>query len=279
MSVQASPRRVAPAARMFVASAAVFVAAAGLSLFLLSEKTSLYFAWTIKPPVTAAFLGGGYLAVTTALALALREQDWARIRIGVWVVGTGLTSILIATLLHLDKFHLNSPVWTAQAWAWTWLALYIVLIPGLIAALWLQRRETGEEAPPRAALDTWLRLGMALLALVMLVVGLALFTRPDLAASLWPWPLTPLTARMIGAFYIGFAVSLVVAAKENDYTRTYVAAAAYIVFAILQGVTFMRYPAVSWMEPAGLLLAGVLAALLVIGVTSLRGHLIHNQKS
>lgn len=264
---------------MFVAAAAVFVAAAGLSLFLLSEKTSLYFAWTIKPPVTAAFLGGGYLAITTALALALREQDWARIRIGVWVVGTGLTSILIATLLHLDKFHLNSPVWTAQAWAWTWLVLYIVLIPGLIAALWLQRRETGEESPPRAALDTWLRLGMALLALVMLVVGLALFARPDLAASLWPWPLTPLTARMIGAFYIGFAVSLVVAAKENDYTRTYVAAAAYIVFAILQGVTFMRYPAVSWMEPAGLLLAGVLAALLVIGVTSLRGHLIHNQKS
>lgn len=33
---------------------------AGVQLFVFSERTDEYFAWTIQPPVGAALLGAGY---------------------------------------------------------------------------------------------------------------------------------------------------------------------------------------------------------------------------
>lgn len=254
-------------------AAVLFVAAAGVSLYFLGNQTHLYFAWTIKPPVTAAFIGAGYLATTTALALALRESEWARVRVGVWVVATGLVSILIATLLHLDKFHLKSIVWSARAWAWTWLFLYIVLVPGLLVALWAQRRQPQAEPPRQALLPVWLRVGQLGLGALMLAIGAALFLAPASADYLWPWPLTPLTARMVGSFYLAFGVSLFAAARENDYARIRVASFAYVVFAVLQLVTALRYPVVDWRTLPGLLLAAVLLALFAIGSIGVRGAL------
>lgn len=258
--------------RLFMQAAAVFVASAGASLFFLSESTHLYFAWTIKPPVTAAFLGGGYLAVTTALVFALRQKDWEQVRVGVWVVATGLVSILAATLLHLDKFHLNNAVWTAAFWAWSWLFLYIILVPGLILALWSQRHRKQAVTPALATLPTWLRLSHGLLGVLMLAMGAALFTLPDMAEQLWPWRLTPLTARMVGSFYLAFGVSLLAAARENDYARIHVASFAYVAFAVLEVICVVRYLAVNWYEPQGQLLALVLVALIVLGVAGIQGY-------
>ena len=262
-------------------AALVFVSAAGLSLYLLSEQTSLYFAWTIKPPITAAFLGGGYLAVATALGLGLRESDWAPVRVGVWVVATGLISILIATLLHLDKFHLHSAIWTARVWAWSWLFLYVALVPGLIAVLWAQRRQPEMEYVPGAGLatvlptglPTGLRVGQWVLGGMMAVMGLALFVVPESATLLWPWPLTPLTARMVGSFYLAFGVSLFAAARENDYARIRVSSLACVVFAALQFITVMRYPVVDWSAHPGQLLVAMLLALLAMGIIGVRGDL------
>lgn len=254
-------------------AAFIFVAAAGLSLFLLSEQTSHFFAWTIQPPITAAFLGGGYLAVTTALGLALREANWASVRVGVWVVATGLVSILIASLLHLDKFHLHSPIWTAQAWAWSWLTLYVALVPGLMAALWAQWRQPATTPGPGPALPLGLRLGQWTLGGLMVVMGAALFVAPASAEQLWPWLLTPLTARMVGSFYLAIGVSLFAAARENDYARIRVASFAYLVFALLELITVLRYPLVDgWTRPA-LLLAAVLIALFLLGLIGIHGSL------
>lgn len=167
-------------------AAFIFVAAAGVSLSLLSERTSEFFAWTIKPPVTAAFLGCGYLAVATALGLGLREAHWAAVRVGVWVVATGLVSILIATLLHLDKFHLHSPIWTAKARSWLFLFLYVALVPGLIAALWTQWRQPAAAPGPGTALPPGLRLAQWVLGGLMAVMGAVLFVAPGSAEQLWP---------------------------------------------------------------------------------------------
>lgn len=262
---------VTPSARLFMGAAFVFVLAAGLSLFVLSEQTSAFFAWTIKPPLTAAFLGCGYLAVATALGLGLRESDWAPVRVGVWVVATGLVSILIATLLHLDKFHLSSPVWTARMWAWSWLFLYVALVPGLLVTLWMQWRQPAATPTPRTALPASLRVAQCLVGGLMAVMGAALFLAPGSAEQLWPWPLTPLTARMVGSFYLAFGVSLFAAARENDYVRIRVASFAYVVFAVLQLVTALRYPGADWLAFPGLLLGTMLLALFVIGSAGVRG--------
>ncbi|MER2516052.1 MAG: hypothetical protein ABTR92_06560 [Candidatus Accumulibacter phosphatis] len=258
------------AARLFMRAAFVFVTAAGVSLFLLSEQTSAYFAWTIKPPITASFLGCGYLGVATALGLGLRESDWGAVRVGIWVVATGLISILIATLLHLDKFHLHSPLWTARVWAWSWLLLYVALVPGLFAALWTQWRQAATRPPSGMALAAGLRLGQRLLGGMMVLMGAALFLAPGSAEQLWPWSLSPLTARMVGSFYLAIGVSLFAAAHENNYARIRVANFAYLVFALLQLLTALRYPVVDWRTVPGLLLAAVIFALLTIGSIGVR---------
>jgi len=263
---------VSRAVRLFMQAAAIFVASAGASLFFLSESTHLYFAWTIKSPVTAAFLGGGYLAVTTALVFALREHDWARVRVGVSVVATGLLSILATTLLHLDKFHLQNAVWSAEFWAWSWLFLYIILVPGLIMALWSQRQQTAAATAPHAKLPAWMRINLGLLGVLMLAMGALMFAIPGTAEQLWPWPLTPLTARMIGSFYLAFGVSLLAAVRENDYARIHVASFAYVAFAVLQAITLVRYQPVNWLEFPGQLLAAMLLALLALGAAGVYGY-------
>lgn len=94
--------------RLMLLAAGVLVFLAGFQLFILTEQTNLYFAWTIQPPLTAAFLGAGYWASFLLEIFAAREKVWAKARIAVPAVFTFTTLTLVATLLHLDRFHFNS---------------------------------------------------------------------------------------------------------------------------------------------------------------------------
>ena len=59
---------------------------------------------------------------------------------------------LIATLIHLDLFHLDSNGFAAQLAAWVWLAVYVVEPPVLTWAFVAQLRAPGRgPAPPRPA--------------------------------------------------------------------------------------------------------------------------------
>lgn len=107
----------------------------------------------------------------------------------------------------------------------------------------------------------------------MLILGAVLYIEPTSAQTLWPWPLTPLTARMVGSFYMAFGVSLLLAAHHNDYARMFVASGAYIVSVLLHAINVVRYPVINWQEPAGILFDTVLLALLVVGAVGVRGFL------
>lgn len=53
---------------------------AGIQLFIFSEQTDIYFAWTIQSSLTAATLGGFYFGTMTFGFLSARETNWARVR-------------------------------------------------------------------------------------------------------------------------------------------------------------------------------------------------------
>jgi hypothetical protein len=74
---------------LLAAGALVFLA--GFQLFILTGQTDLYFAWTIQPPLTAAFLGAGYFPSFLLEVLAAREREWARTRIAVPAIFTFTT--------------------------------------------------------------------------------------------------------------------------------------------------------------------------------------------
>ncbi len=216
----------------------------GISLFLLSEKTDLYFSWTINPPITASFLGAGYLASFLLEFLSARERIWARARLavpGVWAF-TLLT--LVVTLLHYDRFHFDSQYFITIAGTWVWLIIYIT-VPIAMGILWfIQVQQPGSDPQSAVPLSGWVRTTLNLQGGFLLLLGFAMLVFPEMVIPHWPWTLSALTARAIGAWAVGIGIIALHASRENDWQRLYPMMISYTLFAILQLVNLIRYPAV-----------------------------------
>lgn len=96
--------------RRMLWAAAGLVLVQGSILLAAHNDTSRYFSWTIAVPVTADFLGAGYLSAAVLEAAAARQGSWQRARIAVPGVLAFTTLTLAVTLVHLDKFHLGAAV-------------------------------------------------------------------------------------------------------------------------------------------------------------------------
>lgn len=221
--------------------ASFLVLSVGLSLYLLSQKTDTYFSWTINPPLTAAFLGAGYLASFLTELLAARESIWARARIAVpgVLVFTILTSIV--TFIHLDKFHLDSPIFITLAGTWVWLLIYIT-VPIALAILWaIQIRQLGTDPSRAATLPAWMLIILIVQGVIMLLFGIAMLLIPETTIPLWPWKLSTLTSRAIGAWGVGIGVIVLHASWENDWERLWPMFTGYLVYGGLQTINLLRY--------------------------------------
>ena len=213
--------------RWFFRLSAVLAAIAGGLLIFGADDTDELFSWTIEPPLTAAFMGAAYWAAMVLLAWAAVQRSWVRARTALPAVFTIALLLLIATVLHLDRFH-------HDLFGRFWEAVYVIVVPLLVFLTWSQVRSVGPDPPRTRPLAGWLRVTLCLQALVMFGLGAALFAAPVDAASLWAWPLTPLTGRAVGAFLIGFAVAAAFAALENDLERLHGAALAYAALGALE---------------------------------------------
>jgi hypothetical protein len=180
----------------------VLAAANGVFLYFAPGRADTDYAWAIKPPVSAAFIGAGFLAGTLATALALRAARWRTFALlppALWVLAT---SLLGATIIHNDRFKWDYPP------TWVWALVYAgvpIAIPVLVA---LQRRTAEPVAPPDPALRA-LRVVSGIVGALLLIGAAALYLAPvDLGAH-WPWTLTPLLARAVASWYALFGVLLV----------------------------------------------------------------------
>ena len=238
-----SLKKTIPGMRLLLYVASFLVLSVGISLFFLSEKTDVYFSWTINPPLTAAFLGAGYLASFLLEFLSARERIWARTRPavpGVWAF-TFLT--LIITLIHLERFHFDSPLFITKAGTWVWLGVY-VSVPIAMGILWVnQIRQPGDEPTRKNPLPTWLQATLFLQGAMMILVGSAMLLLPEMMIPIWPWKLSVLTSQAIGAWGVGIGILAVQTSWENEWQRLYPFMISYALYGILQLVNLMRYPA------------------------------------
>jgi hypothetical protein len=219
-------------------------------LFVLAGATDRYFAWTIKPPATAAFLGAAYAAGCALELLAFRRRTWAALRIPFLTILVFTLITLIASVLHLDRFHFGSALPMARNAAYVWLVIYIVVPLAMSVVLVIQERRPVEPID-RVTVPTGLRVALLVQGVLMFVVGMTLFLLPATAGALWPWMLTPLTARIVGAWLIAFGVGVSLAGIEGDLARVDIAAWAYGLLAVLELVVIARFPStVRWSHPA-----------------------------
>jgi hypothetical protein len=235
-------RLLGPGMRRLLFVAGLLVFAAGVQLFVFTERTATYFAWTIEPPITAAFLGASYWASVALEWTAARERVWARARIAAPAVFVFTTLTLIATVMHLDRFHLGTEfALSTRLVTWAWIAIYAVVPPLLVVLMAVQGRISGADSPRTARLPRWLRSLLVLEALLLGAVGVAMFVNPEGNFTLWPWALTPLTARAIAAWLIGIAIAAAHSAFENDFRRVHPAAVSYVLLGLLHSVAVARY--------------------------------------
>ena len=254
---------------LLVASVLVFII--GIPLFLLSGQTDRYFAWTISLPLTAAFLGAGYWSSFFIEFVASRERSWANSRVAVPAVFVFTVLTLVATLIHLDLFHLGGRFAViTQIGTWTWMAVY-VSVPILLALLWaVQVRLPGGDPPGHAPMSGGIRVAIYLLAAGMLVVGVALFVVPLGAGVLWPWELTPLTGRAVGAWLIGLGVAAADMAWESDWRRVLPVSAMFAVFGALELVVLLRFLGdVDWSVARAWIYLLFLLSMLAVGLYGL----------
>lgn len=215
---------------------------AGVQLFILSAQTDTYFAWTIPLPLTAAFMGAGYWAALAHAFVILSNPSWEGARVSTPAAFTATTLLLIATLLHLDQFHLDSPALITRFVTWVWILVYVVTPPIFLYFLVRQFRRAGNEGATKTPLPGWVRSVFYILAAFGIIFGLGLFFLPDIFMPFWPWNLAPLASRAVGTWLATFGVAAATLAWVNDRVGGKGALASLAAFCILQFVVLLRYP-------------------------------------
>ena len=172
-----------------------FLVVAWVILYLFPGHTARLWSWAIPVEMTSmvlasAYLGGAYFFVRVA-----RERQWHHTGAGFLAVTTFAGLLGVATLLHWDKFlhhHVSF---------WLWAGLYFTT-PFLVVGAWLANRRY---AVAPVAGDVLLRpverVVIAVVGLVALGQGVVMFVAPTAVIDLWPWPLTPLTCRVVAAVF------------------------------------------------------------------------------
>jgi hypothetical protein len=273
-------REVLPAWRPLIAAFLTLTLLSTISLYVLAARTDHYFAWTINPPLSAAFLGGGYAAGFVLIVLTMRERVWARARVAYATVCVFVWVTLLATVLHLDRFHFDVDDAWPRFLAWLSVDEYEVVPPWMTVLLRAQRRAPGGDPDVTQPMPRGLAVALAVQAVVLTAVGVGLVIVPARVLDLWPWTLTPLTARAIGAWCVALGFAAGLAVHETDLSRLRAAAVTYVVFGLLQAGAIVRYrDDVDWDRAAAWLYLAALAAITASGAYGWQRSLRTRQQS
>lgn len=261
-------RRQSRGLRWLLLVSGMLVFLAGIQLFVFAERTDEYFAWTIQPPVSAAFLGAGYFAAMAMEWVAVRARAWVSARLVAVTILVFASLTMAVTLAHLDRFHFGGPTPGTVAVTWTWMLIYGAVPPLMAVCLLVQRRMPGSDPPRVARLPAWFRTVFGLHAVLMLAVGVPLLLAPvATGAAVWPWELTPLTGRAVSAWLIGMGFAGVVALWEDDWARLHPVAVSFVLLSVLQVVALLRYAdMLDWARLRSWLYALYLSDMLLLGL-------------
>ena len=198
-----------PELRLTLLGFAALALTAGGLLVIGAEDTDDWFSWTIQPPLTAAALGAFYWGALVLFVSGSRARGWLEVRPIAYPVLFIAVVLLVVTLIHLDKFHMD------RLFGIFWLCAYIVAPLLLLYAI--ARQRAADPGPVGPSLPPLLRALLAVEGIVMLGVGALMLLAPDSAADIWPWTLTPLTSRALGTFILAVALVALIVVRDDRF--------------------------------------------------------------
>ncbi len=182
-------------------------------------------------PLNARFIASLYGCIGLTLLVAQLARSHAEIRILVAGIFVATSLILVITLARLALFPDE-----VRTFPVLWVGFYI-LDPVLTAlTLWRfgWREPTSKGSNPAAAV--WI--GAAVLLGALGVFGLF---APSLSATVWPWTITQPQSQLYSAFFIAFAASSLLAAREPAWPAVRLLALALLLLALLALVSSLLH--------------------------------------
>jgi hypothetical protein len=174
---------------------APFLLVAFVLLYFFPGDTKQLFAWTIRPTMTPMVLASAYLGGAYFFLRVPQAPRWNALKTGFLSVTLFATLLGIATIIHWDKFNHGHVAF------WLWAGLYFTA-PFLVFGAWLANRRFAAPAsadePRLGSVGRWV---VGLIGLLALIQGIVMFVVPAQFIPIWPWTLTPLTCRVMGAIF------------------------------------------------------------------------------
>lgn len=188
--------KILPETRWVAALVIPFLVVAFVILFFFPGQTESLIAWKIQPSMSAMMLAAAYAGGIVFFTGVLRLKNWHKIKVGFLPVLSFASLLGIATILHWDKFNAGHISFFA------WAGLYFTT-PFIVLTVWLRNRnqDTGKSEDHDIIIPSIVRIIIGFMGAITLVISLFLFVQPETMIGLWPWALTPLTARVMGAMF------------------------------------------------------------------------------
>lgn len=207
--------RILPFTRVLAAVVTAILVTAWVVLYLWPEQTDRRFAWTVEPTMTPMLMGAGYGSAAVFWTRVMAGRRWHAVGLGFLATTVFTWMLLVATLLHWDKFHHGTGVF--HLWLW----VYIVT-PVVVPAVWVwnRRRDPGVPDPGDPRIPAPVVAALYVSGVAMLAIAAWLFVFPSSAIAVWPWSLTPLTARTVAAFVALPGVSWLAIATDGRWSAT-----------------------------------------------------------
>jgi len=192
----------------------LFGVGAVMAIGLSPAESKTNFAWPIQPVVMAATLGAFYITSAPLFLLPLFAKRWEMIRAMILPAALFSTVQLAATFLHWDKFSVGTIPF------YVWFASYLLPPPIFVAAyLWHQRQAASRFATSNEPIPVWLNRLLVICGSILTIGAILVFVFPGLLIPIFPWQLTPLTARSLSGWLIAVGTIMLWISRENDQTR------------------------------------------------------------
>ena len=189
--------RVLPETRVLGAFIVPFLLVAFPLLYFFPDDTGNWWAWEIRPSMTALIMGAGYIAGAYFFVRVARATRWHRVHVGFLPI-TAFTAFLgVATFIYWDQFDHDHVAF------WLWTGLYVTT-PLLVPLAWLRNRRTDPgtlEAADDRCLPRPVRSALKAAGATQFAIAVVLIASPSTMVDIWPWPLTELGAATLGAWF------------------------------------------------------------------------------
>jgi hypothetical protein len=197
---------VLPATRWVAIAIVPFLVVAGVGLYPWPASTGGWFAWAIHPTMATMVLAAAYLGGAWFFVQVATTAHWRDVRGGFPPVVLFATTLGVATIVHWDRFERGHVAF------WIWAGLYFTT-PFIVSGVAIANEVVARGAPARGgpAVPTATRAVAALAGVGSVALGLWCELWPGAAADAWPWALSPLTARVVGAVLMLGVAGVVVA--------------------------------------------------------------------